>query len=320
MSAPGEKGWIDTGSIKFDSKMKKGMESMKDLFKKVGKFASPVAMAAGSITEMAGGLSIMDGIMQGLKPIFDILNSLMSVFSGAITQALMPAIQPLIDLLPLITPIIQQIGTVIGELIATGLQILLDLFTAFWPILEPLLGLFLDIVELGLIPLQVILEILEPILEELAPVFDLIGDAIGAVSPIIEWLANLISVVLYEGIKAGAYAIAWMIDIVTLGMAGAVAKVNRWVWSMEGTPEEENANIGLAGNFTVPVTGGHRVPVLQTGTESIPRTGLYHLDRGEQVIPEAYSGTTESLLEELLHETRYQTNQNKRNAFFNRRR
>ena len=316
----GEKGWIDTSSIKFDSKQKKGMESMGKLVKIIGKFASPVSMAAGSIKEMAGGFSIMDGIMQGLKPLFDILNSLMGVFSGAITQALMPAIQPIIDMLPTITPIIQQIGTAVGEFIGLGLKVLFEIFQALWPVIEPILGLFISLVDLALVPLEVVLSILSPLLDQLAPVFELIGDAIGAVSPIIEWLANLISVVLYEGIKAGAYAIAWMIDIVTLGMAGAVAKVNRWVWEMEGTLGEENMNIGEGGQFITPVVGGHYAPVLQTGTSSIPRTGLYHLDRGEQVVPEPYSGMTESLLEELLMETRHQTHQNKRDAFFNRRR
>ena len=201
-----------------------------------------------------------------------------------IVEAVLP---PLIDIIektiiafmPLIEDVMEALMPIIMELIDAFMPLIGMFVNMLMPILDPLLKLFIPIIKIALIPLKIILSILGPILEGLAPLFKIIGDVLIMLEGPLDMLAHILSVVVMTGVKIAAFAIAVLIDSVTLGMAGAVKKVKKMFKKIEDPEGKGEEKEKMIMNYT---TG--EMVALQSGTPYVPESGIYHLTKGERVV------------------------------------
>lgn len=318
----GTKGWIE-----FDSRTKKGMKQFGKLLKGVGKVANPAMMAASAFGEIGQKLGVMDAVMQGLSPLFDIVNTLLQVLSSSIMQALMPAIQPLIDLMPSLIPLIQQIGEFIGRTIAIGLEPLIRIIEMFLPIIEPILPIILQLLELGLIPLQVIFEVLFDIIEPLLPYIEDLAEMFEELSPAIDIIATVIGTLikwslipLVGAIYGVGLVIAALIDAFTLGTAKAMSGWNEIMLPvLEGLAGGGGSGGGGSSTSDTPlILKGEQYASYQSGTEMVIKSGMMQVEAGEAIKRADLPGRQEELLEEILVINQRQIAEKRRSDFFNR--
>lgn len=320
----GTKGWIE-----FDSRTKKGMKQFGKLLKGVGKVANPAMMAASAFGEIGQKLGVMDAVMQGLSPLFDIVNTLLQVLSSSIMQALMPAIQPLIDLMPSLIPLIQQIGEFIGRTIAIGLEPLIRIIEMFLPIIEPILPIILQLLELGLIPLQVIFEVLFDIIEPLLPYIEDLAEMFEELSPAIDIIATVIGTLikwslipLVAAIYGVGIVIAGLIDFFSVGFAGAVKGWKALMLPiLEGLAGSGGGGSGGGGGSTSDtplIVKGEQYASYQSGTEMVIKSGMMQVEAGEAIKRADLPGRQEELLEEILVINQRQIAEKRRSDFFNR--
>jgi len=149
------------------------------------------------------------GVMQ---PIMEILNTIFEMIGGAVMEALMPALQILIEVItdPEFTGMLMEIGKIIGEILS-------PIITIFAEVLMMLMPVILAVVEAIGTFLTPIIEAFLPVIDALGPVFASLLPIFEALKPIIEIFGKVLGVVL-----AGAFIIIGnvIIGIVNLILMG----------------------------------------------------------------------------------------------------
>lgn len=182
-----------------------------------------------------------------LTPIIEVLGEillLIAPYFAEIAETLITALMPIIDafvsilrqMAPLFELIMQAIGplielalkpiTMIVEFLARNMEHLLPLF-------EALIGLLVPLMELALVPLMVVLDVIFALLEPFMPLLSKFADVIVLITPFISILAEVIGVILYNAIKGVVYFFAVLIDIFTLGAAGALKAADQFFGEYE---------------------------------------------------------------------------------------
>lgn len=144
-----------------------------------------------------------------LQPIMEILGIIFELIGAGVMQALMPALQTLIEAItsPEFMDIMIQIGQIIGEILSPILSIFAQLLTAVAPLLLMLARIFAAI----LIP---IVEAFAPVFESLGPLFKEIADLIEPLIPIIKIVAYVIGKVLAYAFVIVANVIIFIVNII----------------------------------------------------------------------------------------------------------
>lgn len=125
--------------------------------------AETLAPLITTIAELAG--TFLEALVPALQPVFD-----------AIVQIL-PELTPLFDIFGSLTPIITILAEVLGTVLTAAAQTILailpslvSIFTSVWSVIEPLLPLIVQLIEIGMLPLQVAINLVVPIIAGLAQI------------------------------------------------------------------------------------------------------------------------------------------------------
>lgn len=111
------------------------------------------------------------------------LNALFKVFVNAVMKPLFPVIKPLIKALLSLMPIVEKLGTIIGEFLAEAI-------TAIMPFLEQIFVILVDELMPALAEFEPLLYELIPILIELMPLVVLLVRALVMVIQAVSWLVR----------------------------------------------------------------------------------------------------------------------------------
>ena len=237
------------------------MKAQSKAFKDAGKNASAMG-------EIAGSFNILAAILQPFKPILDVLGSLLQVFMSGITAGLMPALQPLLERLVELAPVLLNAGIMVGQFIGA-------LITFFFMLIDN---------QDTLLILQIILGVVGGFLISLVVPFAILGLIFEALIPLVRGVILFFAVV---------------IDVLTFGVAGAVANVLAWFALLDGkeppSPPPPQTTAGVAAG---------KIGEFQTGTPLITRTGPVIVHAGEAITSAGQVGNSDRLLEELIEETR----------------
>jgi hypothetical protein len=108
--------------------------NLEKIFEGLGKIKTGVVKGVGTVFKVMKGIGggVASGITAFLEvinkfvPIFDVLNGLVEIFGGAVSEALMPAFQEFTELLmdPAIIEMITLLGEAFGQILAVGLRLL----------------------------------------------------------------------------------------------------------------------------------------------------------------------------------------------------
>ncbi|BDI54905.1 MAG: tail tape measure protein [Thorarchaeia virus VerdaV2] len=247
-------------------------------FKALSKVTKPTwkAMkgAMGAVKGAAGPLGAISKIFMFLSPIMKVFGMLFTVLGVAIMQAAMPAIQLLIDAFtdPDFIQQIIDLGTQIGNLIVAlmtpeFISSLVDLIGGVIGLASALLtsGFIQNVKDLVIQILGLVSAILVPgfitgIINLVGGLVALAGVITGALKPVIAWIATLDPSEMARLFYIIGLMVATMYGFSTGGWIGALVAAAAWA-------------IGMAGLLSY-----------QHGTDYVPRTGPYILDRGEAVI------------------------------------
>lgn len=280
-------------------------------FKEAGKNASAMQEASQSMDLMTIALKALAPIFKAFEPILSIFNAMFTAFSGALTAQLIPALQPLFAALIDMIPIFMHLGTIVGKLAVEFLTPLISIIVAILPPITALiLSLiqtegFIVVVKVALMAIGVILGLL------VGPIGLVIGVIVIAITVFIT-IYNVINDVVLPAIGAFIMGIAIMIDAITFGMAGAVNYVNALMGTLPGATEAPPTPLPSGSSKF----GAKEFFMLQGGTPLITKTGLFYGHEGEAVTPAGQVGMSESLLQELILETRaLRKDKEFRNAF-----
>jgi phage-related protein len=233
------------------SKFQKATKSLNKMFKNLAG-ASPKAFL---IEALFNTLKPLLELFKPFQIILDMISALLKVMVGEALKPMFQALQPLFEAFISFMPMFQELGAAIGRILVAVLKPLMDIFIMLMPIimpiltaivelieiaLVPLMGLFenilpiiIEIVKIALIPLEIILSILAPIFKALAPIFELLSAALVPLAPVITLIADLIRNVLWTAFKVVVMAIAWFIDVISVGFAGAVNAATKFLAGIE---------------------------------------------------------------------------------------
>lgn len=201
MGRGNKKSGMSSGFKKADVELSKFGKTLGDIGKVSGKIGKTVfqpmekAMKATVFSKGFWGvfLRVLDqtGIM---SPIMSALNGLFGIFSGTLMQAVMPAIQGLMDVLlsPEVITAVQDLATSVGELLT-------PIFEALTPVIAELLPPFLELITM-------FVDMLKPILEEIIPImadqfvaqliamFDIFEQLMPVIEPLIKLFMSLLEI------------------------------------------------------------------------------------------------------------------------------
>ncbi|BDI54937.1 MAG: tail tape measure protein [Asgard archaea virus VerdaV3] len=216
--------------------------------------------AMGAVKGAAGPLDAISKIFMFLSPIMKVFGFLFKILGVAIMQAAMPAIQLLIDTFtdPDFIQQIIDLGTQIGLLIVA--------------LLTP--GFIQNIKDLAIQILGLVNAILVPgfimgITNLVGGLVALAGVIIGALKPVIAWIATLDPSEIARLFYVVGLGISALLGLMVGGPIGGLIAAAAWA-------------IGMVGLLSY-----------QKGTPYVPRTGPYILHRGEEVIPAGRKGKGE---------------------------
>ena len=233
----------------------------------------------------AGGIglgfqtTIVMGLMQAFSSLFTIFQPVIDVV-GALVERVSVGFMPLIEMLVEILtsePVLAMI-----DMLA---QVLAEVFEMF----RPLVPIIIELIQMAMKPLFKILEGIMPIIKIVAtligtlivafmPLIDLL---LGVLGPVIEYLVKVFLLLVVLGMYPLIFAI-WLIgaaiavlidifmNIVTLGTHGWK---NTDAWNSMFAPI-----FGALNSAT-----GEIIGTFHTGTDYVPQTGIYELQRGESV-------------------------------------
>lgn len=276
-------------------KMKKAMSFWKD------NVTNPVKQIAAGGVGLGFQSTIVMGLMQAFAGMFTIFQPIIDVVGGLI-ERLSVGFMPLIEM-------IMEILT--SPPVLAMIDMLADVLAEVFEMFRPLVPIIISLIEMAMEPLSAILEALMPVIEIIANLFatimvalmPLIQLIIDALIPIFPFLAKVIGILIVAGmypligsIYIVGLAIAGLMDLFTLGAAGAIESWNNMILPIFDALNQAMYEIAIMDN--TPSTfieggedaggyGGGRysgVHEYQHGTDYVPYTGIFHLTRGERVI------------------------------------
>ena len=235
-----------TGVFKAISKTKKGTwKAMKGAYGAAKGAAGPMASIAAALKVFA--------------PVIKVVNALFKVLGASILKTVLPAMQPLLDMLtsPIMLALMEDIGEIIGIALIPAFEILTTVLEIVAPILKKVTEFFLEnewalnLLILAMSPLLFTLKMLTENWDAIVGVLEIVGNAIVSFINFVIGGVNL----LMNTLTAGLWA-----DIPLIGQAIAAAAT-----VPEGVPTK-------------------MLDFYQYGTDFVPRSGPYHLTRGEAVV------------------------------------
>lgn len=255
--------------------MKKTWQFMK---KPVKGFHKNVALPLKQIASGGLGLgfqaTVVMGLMQAFSSLFTIFQPIMDVV-GMLMERLSVGFMPIIM-------IIMDILT--SEPVLAIIDLLSKVLAEVFSMFEPLVPIIIEIIQMALTPLMQIFEDIMPIIQIIAdlfivlleafmPIIDLLFDLLAPALTMITKIFLLLVVLglypLMGAIWGIGLFVAALIDLFTLGGAGAI---NAWNKMMGPIFSALNVATGAV------------LESFHTGTDFVPRTGVYGLQRGEVVL------------------------------------
>lgn len=218
-------------------KLSKPLDNFKDVFKRMGDSKTGKAMKAfggtikkltmGAMKEWAlekimGLLETLMGLLEPFNVIFEIINGMLGAFVGGVLSEIMPALQPIFDLMIQTIPAFAQFGSEVGKILAQFIGAFIPIFQRLSPLIN-LVGQTIGKIFVSA------LNTLMPILMKLAPFIE---------------IALVGSLVILQGVLTGLElifrGIGWVVDklvmpvlkvveIVFWGVAYAIAKVINFI-------------------------------------------------------------------------------------------
>lgn len=246
--------------------------------------AKPIRQIASGGMGLGFQATMVMGLMQAFASLFTIFQPIMDVV-GMLMERLsigfMPIIMMVMDILT-------------SEPVLAIIDMLATLLATVFKMFEPLVPIIIKLIEIALMPLMLIIETLLPIIEIMGmlfgvifaviePIIDLIG---GALKPVFEMLAKVIGILIILSLFPLMYAIygvglfiAALIQIFSFGTVQAISAWNNLMLPIIGALQS---------------AGGTMIQSFQTGTDYVPRTGVYMLHQREAVLnpaqADAYRG------------------------------
>lgn len=175
----------------------KGLEALAPAMGPIGEMVGALGAALAPLMEPLGAL--IGVIAGGLAQALTALMPGVTAITEALSAALMPVLPVITSLFEQLTPVIGQIGDVLGNVVASVISVLApilpvlvthfaNLLTAVTPLIEPLMNLAMAILE----PLLNVVVELIPIIAEIAGVLtDALGQAVQMLVPIMEQMAPM---------------------------------------------------------------------------------------------------------------------------------
>jgi len=229
--------------------VQKGAKKMEKMWKAM-KQAVPGAQP---ILDVFSGFSIMETVMSAFQPLLDVVSSLFEVLAAQILPAIMPALRPIMDILIQLTPVFVVIGKVIGLLL-----------------------------QVGLIPLQIIFQLLAAILVPLMPLLQPVIDFLTALSPALSVLATIIAGAILGVIRAVGIGIVIFINAIIITINTIMEILTLGFWDSIAT---------------------FPLPSFDTGGRMLQR-GIAQMDANEIAVTGNQIGELTSAMEEMRDETR----------------
>jgi hypothetical protein len=312
------------------------MKETGKMFKSLGKVADKIKGIPGPIGAIGEGISsllpfleALGPLFQAFEPIMTIFNAMFTAFAGALTAELIPALQPLFAALIDLIPIFMELGQIVGQIFVLFLVPLIDYLLELIPI-------FMIVGEIvGQVLMEVLVVLMDIMMAILPPLTDIMIQLIESegflmmIYVVLGLLASvIISMLIPIGVLVATFMVlvavfdfiieavrnvmlwfAYLIDAITLGMAGAVDYVNTLFGTM---PAATESVVDYTPTPTTTPGGGYQE--LQGGTDMVTRSGTFGLHVGEAVTTSSEAAMQTGLLEEIrdlqreqLLETKWRT-------------
>lgn len=253
--------------------------------------------------------TLMPHLEEYLEPIMEMLGGVVQQILPLVETLLPPMLEIISMLMPYLTEIIDKVLPVLMEILQTLLPPLMEIVEALLPplfaVLDAILDPLLELVQALLPPLSQILEALAPLLQALTPIIeflaelfsDVLGAAINAVMPIITELMNILKGVIdfITGVFSGDWEKAWngivaiFKGIFNLIPAIVEGVINGAIWIINGIIKGINGLTGLIGIPEIPLIPDVTLPRFHTGgiVDFEAGEGLALLKDGEMVLTQA---------------------------------
>lgn len=253
--------------------------------------------------------TIMPELEKYLEPIMETLGGVVQQILPLVETLLPPMLEIISMLMPYLTEIIDKVLPVLMEILQTLLPPLMKIVEALLPplfaILDAILDPLLELVQALLPPLSQILEALAPLLQALTPIIeflaelfsDVLGAAIDAVMPIITELMNILKGVIdfITGVFSGDWEKAWdgivaiFKGIFNLIPAIVEGVINGAIGIINGIIKGINGLTGLIGIPEIPLIPDVTLPRFHAGgiVDFEAGEGIALLKDGEMVLTQA---------------------------------
>jgi len=218
--------------------------------------------AMGSVKSAAGPMSSIMNSLKILQPIMKIISALFMVLGATVLKTVLPALQPLLNMLasPVMLGIMEDLGTIIGIALIPVFQILTATLEVVAPIIKSITGFFIenkDAMNLLILAMFPILGVLKLLTENWTAIWGVLKNVGTFIKNVFLGAWNL----LINSLKFVANGFIWFINAIIGG-------------------------INLLMNFLTAGLWGDipSIPLLHSGTPYVPRTQAYILEQGEGVI------------------------------------
>lgn len=202
-----------SGFVAFGAGVRAAFDIVKPLFQQVGAVVADLAPTA---LEFLSAFSPIGLIFQALQPVLPqivaLLSSLAGVASGLLTSAMVQ-----------LTPLVQQLVTMLASNFVSMMPLVTSLFTLFQDILVALVPVVMSLLA-AILPLATtLLTQLAPIFTELItavlpPLISIIGNIVAAIAPLVTTIAGLLIPIIQALMPIIVTVFGVIVDIISAAM------------------------------------------------------------------------------------------------------
>ncbi|QOT16478.1 hypothetical protein [Paenarthrobacter sp. YJN-5] len=202
-----------SGFVAFGAGLRAAFDIVKPLFQQVGAVVADLAPTA---LEFLSAFSPIGLIFQALQPVLPqivaLLSSLAGVASGLLTSAMVQ-----------LTPLVQQLVTMLASNFVSMMPLVTSLFTLFQDLLVALVPVVMSLLA-AILPLATtLLTQLAPIFTELTtavlpPLISIIGNIVAAIAPLVTTIAGLLIPIIQALMPIIVTVFGVIVDIISAAM------------------------------------------------------------------------------------------------------
>lgn len=226
--------------------------------------------AMGAVKGASGPMAAIGKALKVFAPILKIVNALFKYLGAVILTMVMPALVPLLEYLssPLMLSLMHDIAEIIAIALIPGFELMTEILKVVIPVLKQATQFILenkwalDLLILVLFPLLGVIRLLTQSWDNISKTLQKVWGVLVNVGNYIKNVLINVWNSLTNGLKMVANGFIWFINTLIDGINVLMNAISLGYWN----------DIG-------------KIPYLQRGTNYVPYSGLYHLHKGEEVIP-----------------------------------